>query len=77
MPQAALTPEDYARARRILMRRDPVLGAAIKAIGAAARKEIGDILEQKVHLFLFVKGREDWGNDPDRYREIGLEFPKE
>lgn len=52
-------------------------GASIKAIGAAARKEIGDILEQKVHLFLFVKVREDWGNDPDRYREIGLEFPKE
>ncbi|WP_022722664.1 GTPase Era [Rhodopseudomonas sp. B29] len=52
-------------------------GASIKAIGAAARKEIGEILEQKVHLFLFVKVREDWGNDPERYREIGLEFPKE
>jgi len=52
-------------------------GAAIKAIGAAARKEIAEILEQPVHLFLFVKVREDWGNDPDRYREMGLEFPKE
>ncbi|NEV76470.1 GTPase Era [Rhodopseudomonas sp. BR0C11] len=52
-------------------------GATIKAIGAEARKEIGEILEQQVHLFLFVKVREDWGNDPDRYREMGLEFPKE
>jgi len=30
-----------------------------------------------VHLFLFVKVRENWGDDPDRYREMGLEFPKE
>lgn len=52
-------------------------GATIKAIGADARREIGEILEQKVHLFLFVKVREDWENDPDRYREMGLEFPKE
>ena len=29
-----------------------------------------------VHLFLFVKVREDWGNDPERYREMGLDFPK-
>ncbi|MGE3362291.1 MAG: GTPase Era [Rhizobiaceae bacterium] len=50
-------------------------GATIKAIGAAARKEIGEILEQKVHLFLFVKVRENWGDDPERYREMGLEFP--
>ncbi|MGC4025239.1 MAG: GTPase Era [Mesorhizobium sp.] len=49
-------------------------GATIKAIGAAARKEIGDILEQKVHLFLFVKVRENWGDDPERYREMGLDF---
>jgi len=50
-------------------------GATIKAIGSAARKEIGEILEQKVHLFLFVKVRENWGDDPERYREMGLEFP--
>ncbi|WP_199498767.1 GTPase Era [Mesorhizobium denitrificans] len=49
-------------------------GATIKAIGAAARKEIGEILEQKVHLFLFVKVRENWGDDPERYREMGLDF---
>ena len=49
-------------------------GATIKAIGAAARKEIGEILEQPVHLFLFVKVRENWGDDPERYREMGLDF---
>ncbi len=50
-------------------------GATIKAIGQASRKEIAGILEQPVHLFLFVKVRENWGNDPERYREMGLEFP--
>jgi GTP-binding protein Era len=50
-------------------------GETIKAIGQASRKEISEILEQKVHLFLFVKVRENWGNDPERYREMGLEFP--
>jgi GTP-binding protein Era len=50
-------------------------GETVKAIGQAARKEIAEILEQKVHLFLFVKVRENWGDDPERYREIGLEFP--
>ena len=52
-------------------------GATIKAIGADARKEIADILGQKVHLFLFVKVRDNWGDDPERYRGMGLEFPKE
>jgi GTPase len=52
-------------------------GATIKAIGADARRELSEILEQPVHLFLFVKVRENWGDDPDRYREMGLEFPKE
>ncbi|MBO6539030.1 MAG: GTPase Era [Rhizobiaceae bacterium] len=51
-------------------------GETIKAIGEAARKEVAEILEQKVHLFLFVKVREKWGDDPERYREMGLEFPK-
>jgi GTP-binding protein Era len=50
-------------------------GETIRAIGQAARMEIAGILEQKVHLFLFVKVRENWGNDPERYREMGLEFP--
>jgi GTP-binding protein Era len=52
-------------------------GATIKSIGADARKEIAEILGQPVHLFLFVKVRENWGDDPARYREMGLEFPKE
>ena len=50
-------------------------GETIKAIGAAARRELGDIMGQTVHLFLFVKVRGNWGNDPERYREMGLEFP--
>src|SRR6201984_3767037 len=52
-------------------------GQGIKAIGAAARTEIAAAIEQPVHLFLFVKVREGWGDDPERYREMGLEFPKE
>ncbi|MCO4319815.1 GTPase Era [Phyllobacterium sp. 21LDTY02-6] len=51
-------------------------GQAIKSIGQASRKELMEILEQKVHLFLFVKVRDNWGNDPERYREMGLEFPR-
>jgi GTP-binding protein Era len=52
-------------------------GATIKSIGADARKEIAEIVGVPVHLFLFVKVRENWGDDPDRYREMGLEFPRE
>jgi len=52
-------------------------GQAIKAIGEAARKDIAEIADAKVHLFLFVKVREGWGDDPERYRAMGLEFPKE
>src|SRR3954470_23291586 len=52
-------------------------GATIKAIGADARREIAGVAEQKVHLFLFVKVREGWGDDPERYREMGIEFPKD
>jgi GTPase len=52
-------------------------GQAIKAIGALAREEIARLIEKPVHLFLFVKVREGWEDDPARYREMGLEFPKE
>jgi GTP-binding protein Era len=52
-------------------------GQSIKAIGEAARKEIETIADAKVHLFLFVKVREGWGDDPERYRAMGLEFPTE
>jgi GTP-binding protein Era len=51
-------------------------GRTIKEIGQAARAEIGEIAGTKVHLFLFVKVRERWAEDPERYRETGLEFPK-
>ncbi|WP_024848582.1 GTPase Era [Aminobacter sp. J41] len=50
-------------------------GETIRAIGQASRKELTEIMERPVHLFLFVKVREDWGNDPERYREMGLDFP--
>ena len=52
-------------------------GSTIKSIGAASRQEISEILDVPVHLFLFVKVRENWSDDPDRYREMGLEFPRE
>ena len=51
-------------------------GQTIKAIGQAARREIADAAEQTVHLFLHVKVRENWADDPARYREMGLEFPR-
>jgi GTP-binding protein Era len=49
-------------------------GATVKAIGAAARKEMEDWLGRRVHLFLFVKVRENWMDDKARYTESGLEF---
>lgn len=52
-------------------------GATIKQIGADARRELTEIVGAPVHLFLFVKVRENWGDDPNRYREMGLEFPQE
>jgi GTPase len=52
-------------------------GQTIKAIGAAARAEIAAAIEQPVHLFLHVKVREGWMDDPERYRAMGLEFPSE
>lgn len=49
-------------------------GATIKQIGASARKDMQEWLGQKVHLFLFVKVRENWNNDPARYKVSGLEY---
>ena len=51
-------------------------GATIKAISIAAREEISKLIEKPVHLFLFVKVRENWSDDPERYREMGVEFPR-
>jgi GTP-binding protein Era len=50
-------------------------GATIKIIGALARAELEQMLEKRVHLFLFVKVREDWAEKAPHYREIGLDFP--
>jgi len=52
-------------------------GQTLKAIGTAARAEIAAAIEQPVHLFLHIKVREGWADDPERYRAMGLEFPKE
>jgi GTPase len=52
-------------------------GQTIKAIGQAARKDIEEAADGKIHLFLFVKVRENWIDDPARYREMGLEFPQD
>lgn len=49
-------------------------GAMIKRIGQAARRELEDLLEDCIHLFLFVKVRENWSDDPARYVEWGLNF---
>jgi GTP-binding protein Era len=49
-------------------------GARVKAVGAAAREELQALLDCRVHLYLFVKVREKWAEDPERYREMGLDF---
>lgn len=52
-------------------------GRTIKHISTVSRTELGEMFGRTVHLFLFVKVREGWENDPERYREMGLEFPKD
>jgi GTPase len=52
-------------------------GRTIKQLSMQARQELAQILEKPVHLFLFVKVRENWGDDPERYRDMGLAFPKD
>lgn len=52
-------------------------GETIKRISSESRNELSGIVGQPVHLFLFVKVRSGWGSDPERYREMGLEFPKD
>jgi GTP-binding protein Era len=49
-------------------------GSKIKDIRSESQAELEDILGCKVHLFLFVKVRENWIDDPERYREWGLDF---
>ena len=52
-------------------------GQTIKKISQASRTELTEIVGAPVHLFLFVKVREGWDRDPERYREMGLEFPED
>ncbi len=49
-------------------------GQRLKAIGQAAREELETLLDRRVHLFLFVKVREGWGEDRERYRALGLDY---
>jgi GTP-binding protein Era len=51
-------------------------GQMIKSLGAEARRELEHLLERRVHLFLYVKVRENWQDDPERYRAIGLDFDR-
>ena len=50
-------------------------GQTVKKISQASRAELTEIVGAPVHLFIFVKVREGWDRDPERYREMGLEFP--
>ncbi|WP_072397043.1 GTPase Era [Hyphomicrobium sp. CS1GBMeth3] len=52
-------------------------GQTVKKISQASRTELSEIVGAPVHLFLFVKVREGWDRDPERYREMGLDFPTE
>jgi GTP-binding protein Era len=52
-------------------------GATIKKIGELARAEMEDLFGRRVHLFLFVKVRENWAEEREHYKEIGLEYPEE
>ena len=49
-------------------------GRTIKAIGSAARAELETMLGRRVHLFLHVKVQPDWADDPERYRDLGLDY---
>ena len=49
-------------------------GARIRQVGSESRRDLEVLFDRKVHLFLFVKVRENWLNDPERFREMGLEL---
>ncbi len=49
-------------------------GETVKAVGEAARRDIAELLGRPAHLFLTVKARPDWQDEPARYREMGLDF---
>lgn len=49
-------------------------GERIKRVRTLAQEDLKELLGRDVHLFLFVKVRENWGDDPERYRDWGLDF---
>ncbi|MEE8445013.1 MAG: GTPase Era [Alphaproteobacteria bacterium] len=49
-------------------------GRQIKAVGAAARQELARLLDRQIHLFMRVKVRPRWADDPERYRDLGLDY---
>ena len=49
-------------------------GARIRQVGSESRRDLEVLFDRKVHLFLFVKVRQNWLNDPERFREMGLEL---
>jgi GTPase len=59
--------------KKIVLGKD---GATIKHISMESRLELAKLFDHPVHLFMFVKVRDNWSNDPERYREMGLNFPK-
>ena len=49
-------------------------GKGLKAIGTQAREELEELLDRKVHLFIFVKVRKGWSDDKERYLNMGLDW---
>ncbi|HWD56837.1 MAG TPA: GTPase Era [Stellaceae bacterium] len=75
-PDGSVRVEQVIYVRRV-SQRAIVLGEGgkrIKTIGARARAELSAMLDRKVHLFLFVKVRENWLDDPERFRAMGIDF---
>jgi GTPase len=51
-------------------------GATVKLIGELARKELEELFQRRVHLFLFVKVQEDWAEQREHFRALGLDYPE-
>lgn len=49
-------------------------GSAMKEVASQSRAELEEMFERRVHLFIFVKVRKNWQEDPERYRMLGLDF---
>ena len=49
-------------------------GASLKEIGKQAREELEEMLDRRVHLFIFVKVRRNWSDDKERYENMGLDW---